>query len=175
MFNFTPDEQIKSGEIPKRLEVPFIEDARADYARLYASKKPIREAARDIEQALLRLGAVQDSLTSGKFIVNGQERFGYVLRFHWGHREGMFPIAGLPIRNHTPARERQVRVQALLNIAAWLDTCIALQVFSPRSYPLAPYLLDDGKQNRAVDLIVQKLLPERASDEKVSDIRIVNE
>jgi len=142
MFNFTPDDHQQEA-----LQVPYIEDARADMARLYSSDKTINQAKSEIEINLARLGAALVSLQSGTFNVNGQDRIGYVLRFRWHGAEGNFPIAGLPIRKRTEAKERQVRVQALLNIAAWLDTCWALQVFSPQSMPLIQYLLTgDGKR-----------------------------
>lgn len=136
MFNFTPDDNQQSS-----LEVPYIEDARADMARLYASNKTIKQATKEIERSLMKLDAVVIALQSGKFEVNGQTRIGYVLRFQWRGIEGYFSIAGLPIRNHTNARERQVRVQALLNIASWLETSWSMQVFSPNSMPLMQYLL----------------------------------
>lgn len=120
MFNFTPDENAET-----ELSIPYVEDARADMARLYSSDKSISDAMQEIKQNLTRLGATLSTLQSGTFKVNGQKRIGYVLRFRWQGAEGMFPIAGLPIRSHTEAKERQVRVQALLHIAAWLGYMLA--------------------------------------------------
>ena len=140
-INFTPDEPTES-----ELHVPFIEDARADTAPFYSTSKTEKQARAEIEKNLALLGAAVSRFQSGKFNVNGQERYGYLIGFLWHGASGEIRIAGLPMRKHSEAKERQVRVQALLNVSQWLQTLITQQIFSPGSNPLVPYLLAaDGK------------------------------
>lgn len=151
MFNFTPDE-----EQSVSVDVPFVEEARADFARYYGSRKNVSEAIGEIKDNLNRLGATLVSLMSGKFLVNGQERIGYVLKFRWQGVEGVIPIAGLPCKHElTDAKERQIRVQALLNIAAWLENCLMFQVLSPNSMPLIQFILVGDSGKRIIDHMVE--------------------
>jgi hypothetical protein len=161
MFNFTPDDpgEDNSKSDLQRIHIPFVEDARADIASKYASRKSIDEAMGEIEDKLARLGGALVKLRSGTFDVNGQVRIGYMLVYRWMGAMGFFAIAGLPMRNRTDAKERQVRVQALLHIAGWLDACYFLRVFSPDSEPLLLWMQgENGK--RVMDVALESgMLP----------------
>jgi len=75
-INFTPD---KTQELD--ISVPFIEDARADVAPFYSSDKTIKQAKAEVERNLAKLGAAIQRFQSGKFEVNAQARFGYLITF----------------------------------------------------------------------------------------------
>lgn len=152
MFTFIPDASQDAN-----IKVPFIEDARADFAPFYSTTKNIKQAQSEVEKSLAKLGGSVYRFQQGKFDVNNQWRFGYLINFRWRGAEGQIVVAGLPIRKHTEAKENKVRIQALLNVAQWLQSLMTQEVFSPNSNPLVPYLLaSDGKT------IMQHILESKA-------------
>lgn len=140
-MEFIPDETTSD-----KITAPFIEDARADFAPFYSSNKTIRQAKSDVENKLAKLGAAILRIQPGTFTVDKSKRFGYIIAFLLGGHEGKIQVACLPIRKHTAKKEKQVKVQALLNAAQWLQTLITQQVFNPGANPLTPYLLIDGNK-----------------------------
>ena len=96
---------------------------------------------------------------NGKFNVNGQERFGYVIEFLMQNAPGRIQVAGLPIHWYSLKKENGVRVQCLLNVRDWLKAAVTMQVFSPDTSPLIPYLLvpgADGQQHTVAEYILSR-------------------
>lgn len=145
------------------ITVPYIEDANAKTAPYYSSTKSVEQAKSDVSGHLETLGGGILSFQGGSYVINGKQRFGFVIRFTldvepFNGAEGVIRVAGLPIRSHTPAKERQVKVQALLIIADWLKAAITSRVFSPDAHPLVPYLLvpgGDGQVQTVTEAVVQ--------------------
>jgi hypothetical protein len=152
MWNFTPTNEPKDrGE--SGILVPFIEDARADYAPYYSSDKSEPEAKAEVSAELQKLGAVHVRFQPGFFTFNQQKRYGYNIRFLSRGAESVIRVAGLPMKaKETEVKINQVRVQALLNVRDWLKAAVTSQVFTPGASPLTPYMLVDG-QRTAVEVL----------------------
>jgi hypothetical protein len=158
MWTFTPDDPSAATVI-----VPYLEDARADYAPFYRSGKSIEAAKSEITDALELLGAGILGFHAGTFTIDDKERLGFIIRFSLNVRpfdgaEGVIRIAGLPIRRASTDKQRQVKVQALLVAASWLKAAVTARVFSPDAHPLVPHLLIPGKDGVArtvTDVIAQ--------------------
>jgi hypothetical protein len=142
-MEFIPDDNKQADEVI----VPFLEDARADFAPFYSSNKTIKQATAELEKEMAKLGASVLRVQSGKFSVNGKTRLGYLIEFSLYGVKGQLTVAALPIRKPTPTKENQARVQALLNVVQWIQSMVTKRVFSPGANPLIPYLLAaDGRQ-----------------------------
>lgn len=140
-MNFVPDENKANDAVI----VPFLEDARSDFAPFYSSSKTVKQASAELEKEMAKLGASVLRMQSGKFDVNGKSRLGYLIEFSLYGMKGQLTVAALPIRRSTPTKENQARVQALLNVVQWVQTMVTQRVFSPGENPLIPYLLaSDG-------------------------------
>lgn len=149
---FTPDKDTG-------VTVPFYEDARADFAPYYSSSKSIKAAQAELTAEMSKLNAAVISFQSGKFVVNNRQRFGYVIEFMMNGAVGRIQVAGLPIRGYTETKEIRVRVQCLLNVKDWLKAAVTMQVFSPDTSPLVPYLLVpgvDGQQYTIAELVMRR-------------------
>jgi len=148
------------------IKVPFFEDARTDFAPNYASDKKLSAAISEATAEFGKLSATVLEFQRRLFTVNNQRRHGYFIRFSLQGRIGLIRVAGLPMRNETPQKEERVRVQCLLNVRDWLKTAVTLQVFSPDTSPLIPYLLmpgGDGQQTVAEYILKLDRLPELAA------------
>lgn len=144
-FTFTP-----TGSQSQGIEVPYYEDARANYAPYYEAgrRKPVEEAKNEVITELAKLGAASIRFEEGFFKTsNDVQRHGFRVLFWYGTREGMLRAAGLPIRGSvTDAKLKKIRVQALLNIRDWAKVAVTAQVFSPGADPLIGHLLVDGQR-----------------------------
>jgi hypothetical protein len=141
-FHFTPTQS--SGA---RVDVPFLEDARADYAPHYRSGVSIAQAQQQVTTELSKLGAGVLAFQEGYFGIGKDRRFGYVIRFSYGGVQGAIRVAGLPMRaGVTEKKKAQVLVQALMNVRDWLKASVTARVFNPHSDPLVQYLLVDGQK-----------------------------
>jgi hypothetical protein len=142
-MKFIPDEDRQNDDVI----VPFLEDARADFAPFYSSTKSVKQATSELEKEMAKLSASVLRVQSGKFQVDGKNRLGYLIEFTLYGIRGELTVAARPIRKPTPAKENQARVQALLNVVQWVQSMVTKRVFSPGSNPLIPYLLAaDGRQ-----------------------------
>ncbi len=130
-----------------KLVVPFIEDARTDYAPYYSSKKTIAEVQGEIAAELGKLGGFVNMYLPGYF-GDKPKRYGYEIRFSFKGAPGLIRVAGLPMRSETPTKKNQVAVQALCNVRDWLKMLVTQQVFMPGSEPLMQYLLVDGRDGQ---------------------------
>jgi len=141
-FTFTPTQ----AERPE-LDIPYFEDARADYAPYYASSKNVMTAKSELAQALALLGGIIIAFQEGKFGTGRKARHGYQIYYEYNGAKGRFAVAGLPMRAaETERKVEQVRTQALLNAADWWRSTITQQVFSPGTDPLMMNLLVDGER-----------------------------
>lgn len=148
-WQFKPDEETVRG-----IEVPYFEDARADFAPYYRSRDTEAEARRAVLAELHKLDAFA-TFHPGMFTVRGEQRYGYEVRFHISGQPGVIRVAGLPFRGKaTSQKVAQVRVQALLNVRDWIKTGITSQVFTPGYAVLVPFLLVDGSRT-IMDVLVQ--------------------
>lgn len=160
MWDFKPDSPAKAA-----ISVPYFEDANADTAPYYSSTRTIEAAKTEVADRLGTLGGSILSFQSGTFDINKQKRFGFVIRFvlnvePFSNAEGVIRVAALPIRSWSEAKEKRVKVQALLNVADWLKVAITSRVFSPDAHPLVPYLLmpaKDGQMYTVTQVISQMM------------------
>lgn len=149
--------QFTSTEEPTRA-IPFFEDARADHAPYYSSTKTLRAVRTEVIAEMAKLDAAVVSFREG-FFGNGPRRYGYEITFIYGSTRGRIAVAGLPLRNETPAKIVRVRVQALLIVRDWLKASVTQPVFSPGSSPLMQFLLVDGERTLAQFLQEERRLP----------------
>lgn len=152
-FHFTPD------ETRQRIEIPVFEDARADFAPYYRSRKPLEEAKSEVLTEMAKLGAGGIQFVPGHF-GDDPKRYGYVIRYWYGGVEGLIRVAGLPLRSETDSKVVKVRRQALLNVRDWLKAMVTQQVFSPGSEPLIQFLLVDGRRTVTEAIIESGHLPQ---------------
>lgn len=146
------------------ITIPFIEDARKDFAPYYSSRATLAQAEAQVIEEMDKLNASVVALERGLFRVGDHDRHGYRIRFLLDGAPGMIRVAGLPMRfASTKNKETQVRVQCLLNVADWLKAAVTQQVFSPDASPLVPFLLvtgSDGQEVTVAELITrQRQLP----------------
>lgn len=149
-FQFTPTQQ------EKKVNVPFFEEARADYAPHYNAKnKSVRTAQDEIIKELAKLGGAGVQFQEGFFGTGQDKRYGYVIYFQYNGAAGIIRVAGLPMRHReTQIKIGKIRLQALLNVRDWLKATVTGQIFSPGSEPLMQYLLVDG-MNTIADYIAK--------------------
>lgn len=155
MFNFVPDS-------PNGVPVPYIEDARADFAPYYSSHQNFTEedAQQKVRIEIAKLHAGVTRFVPGYF-GNNPKRYGYEIEFNMGGAPGIIKVAGLPIRaNPTDKKKRIVRIQALLNVRDWLKAAVTAQIFSPGNLVLMQFLLVDGRQTMGEWVVAQKKLPD---------------
>lgn len=138
MWTFTPENKDST------ITAPWFEEARADLAPYYSSTVTLKSAQAQVVSEMGKLMAAVTNFQAGKFEVNKRQRFGYVIEFLLNGAPGRIQVAGLPIKSYTPAKETRVRVQCLLNVRDWLKAAVTMQVFSPDTSPLIPYLLVPG-------------------------------
>ncbi len=155
MFNFVPDNQ-QSTKPP----IPFFEDATADYAPYYASKKSVNEAVAELALELSKLDAFLIGVQAGHFPHGKYKRYGYVVRFSYNGKDGLLRAAGLPMRSETAHKVERTRVQALLNVKDWLKSLVTQKVFGMDAHPLLSHLLVSGEETLAEYIVsTGNLLP----------------
>lgn len=162
-FRFTPTEE-------QAEEIPFFEDARADYAPYYSSGKTIEQAKSEVIHELAKLDAQPIGVTEG-FFGDNPKRHGFEIKFYLHGATGLIRVAGLPVRSYTKTKLRTVKVQALLNVRDWLKAAVTQPVFSPGSHPLIMNMLVPGTDRPLGDLIMEKgmLALEPGAAEEVID------
>lgn len=139
-FTFTPT-ALSAQDTPK---VPYFEEARADFAPHYRSRKTAAQAQTEVINELAKLGAGGVMFQEGVFSNGKQRRYGYSIMFQYSGGQGLIRVAGLPLRHkETPTKLVALKVQALLNVRDWLKSAVTAQVFSPGSDPLIPYMIVD--------------------------------
>lgn len=155
-FKFTP-------EAGSDIEVPHIEDARADYApywgeiKVRANKKRITDAQAEVSQELSKLGAIPVRFVEGVFENGAVKRYGFEIFFMYGGLQGVLRVAGLPMRTETEIKAQAVKVQALKIVRDWLKAAVTAKVFSPGNDPLlGNILLPDGSGRTVSDYILEQ-------------------
>ena len=160
-FIFTPD-QSEAIEV----KVPFIEDARADFAPYYDNRMDEKKAESQVAAELAKLGGYVVGFHKGKFRFDEgeRERHGYQIKFTCGGAPGVIRVAGLPIQyDETERKVKMVRIQALLNVRDWLKSAVTMKVFAPGTSVLLPHLLlPDGETTIADFIISHGQLPQLA-------------
>lgn len=163
-FRFIPDDSV--------MEVPYLEDARADYAPYWteynrgATAKKVRDAQQGISQEMAKLGAAPTRFVEGVF-QNGQvRRHGIEIHFVYGGARGILRVAGLPMHSETDKKVLATKIQALKIVRDWLKSAVTAKVFSPGNDPLLGYLLlPDGSGRTVSDYIrEQNELPATSSN-----------
>ena len=153
-FTFTPTDPTMA-----HVDVPYIEDARADFAPHYRSSKSITQAQAEVTAELGKLGAGVMSFQDGVFQSGKKRRHGYNIRFFYGGGQGIMRIAGLPIKGtETDAKVKQIKVQGLLVARDWLKAAVTSRVFSPGADVLIPFMLVDktpGNERTVAEYIAQ--------------------
>ncbi|MEQ8673280.1 MAG: hypothetical protein RIC84_08695 [Aggregatilineales bacterium] len=156
-FSFTPHQDSQD------IDVPFIEDARADFAPYYDIRsKTVADAQREMMMEMSKLGAMVTQVVAGAFESDGMRRHGFEIRFFYDGVQGMMRVAGLPMRSHqTDTKIAKVQIQALLNVRDWAKSAVTAKVFSPGHDPLIGHiLLPDGSGRTIADYVrTQKHMP----------------
>lgn len=140
-FTFTPTDSLND----LILRVPFIEDARADFAPFYSTSKTVDTLQNEVVTEVAKLGGGGVLFREG-FFGEKPKRYGYLISFNMNGQPARMVAAGLPIRSETPAKREQVKKQALANVREWLKAAVTARVFSPGANPLVQFLLVDGER-----------------------------
>lgn len=133
-FQFTPMSE------PTKVKVPFLEDARADFAPYYTTDKKPEAVQSEIIVELAKLGGYGVHFQQGAF-GEKPKRYGYVVHFQFNGAPGMFRVAGLPMYTETEKKRNQVLAQALCVVRDWCKQMVTAKVFQPGAEPLVQYLL----------------------------------
>lgn len=147
-WHFESDKMDMHGSI----NVPYFEDARADFAPYYRARSGnVADAQAEVTAELGKLGAGVYSFLPGIYTApDGRKRHGYEVQFYYGGGQGIIRVACLPFSGEaTQAKLNQARIQALKNVRDWLKAAVTAQVFSPGSSILIPFMLVDGKNTVA--------------------------
>lgn len=151
MFSFTP---VSTTSIETK--VPFYEEARADFAPYYRSRKTIASAKVEVIAELVKLEGTVRQFTQGIFEIIGQTRHGFEIQFVYGGSNGLIRVAGLPIlKSETTTKVNVVLVQALLNVRDWLKAVVTAKTFNPGHDPLIGHLLLPDGKTTIRDYIIQ--------------------
>ncbi len=151
---------IYDDDIAADVEVPYFEEAKADFAPHYtAGKHGITELAAQSKVSIEfeKLGAYVSRFMRCQYADGDKPRYGYEIRFSYSNRPGILRVSGLPIKHKaTDKKILSVRVQALMNVRDWLKGSITQQVFAPHSNPLLLHLLlpDGDGQMTVADYII---------------------
>lgn len=149
-FGFKPMEN--ADKLPS---VPFIEDARADYAPFYTTKKSPDDVKVEIIAELAKLGGYATYFVQGIFEGdNKRKRHGYEVHFTHNGAPGMFRVAGLPMRMEDASKRNRVLAQALCIVREWVKGMVTTKMFMPGTEPLAQYLLVDKEGHTVTDYIL---------------------
>jgi hypothetical protein len=156
MFTFTDVNSAGEG-----LKVPYIEEARSDYAPYYSPRGwSVQKAQAAVSAEFSKLGAGIQRFREVDFQIEGQERRGYFIEFVWRGVPGKMLVAGLPIRKQrTEVKLRDVKIQALLNVRDWIKSAVTAEVFSPGNSPFLPHLLLSNGKTFAQQMIETGMLP----------------
>ena len=158
-WTFTPTAEVNSLTIVK---VPFYEDATADTAPNYTSRKTVAEAQSAVLHEMAKLGAGSVYFQEGYFGTE-QPRHGYAVHFTLQGGPGVIRVAGMPIKHSATAKKVDaVRVQALLTVRDWLKASVTAQMFAPGNNVLYQHLLVDGTRTVA-DMFAAGNLPQLKS------------
>jgi hypothetical protein len=139
MHVFTPD----IGQLDE-IPIPYIEDAREDYAPFYRSRKTIPQVQGEISQELAKLGGYVSMYRPGWFQENPR-RYGYEIHYIWNGATSLIRVAGLPMRVESDLKKQQVAVQALCIVREWLIGAVTSKVFLPGTHPLLQFVLMPGQ------------------------------
>lgn len=149
--------------------VPYIEEARADFAPYYSvfkqSEGKIRDeldrAKQEVTAEMAKLGGAIVGFQQGYFNIGNKKRHGYRILFFYGGARGMIRVAGLPIRgSETKRMVNSVLAQALFNVRDWLKAAVTNRIFSPGFNALVPFMLVDGHRTVTDYLIETGNLPQ---------------
>lgn len=152
-WSFTPESK------DNQIAAPWFEDARANIAPYYSVKTTLKQAQALATAEFGKLNAIVTAFQPGKFAVNGRDRYGYIIEFIMNNAPGRMTVAGLPMKSYKAVKENRVRIQCLLNVRDWLKAAVTMQVFSPDTSPLIPYLLvkgADGQDYTLADLVMSR-------------------
>ena len=159
----------KADNSSKEIKVPYLEEARADYAPYYRSSRgSIIDRNKILNktkaQVIENLGKLHGSIAGfeeGTFYDDyGRERVGYNVHYFYGDARGVIRVAGLPIKGGiTDIKVLQARTQALMIVRDWLEASVTASVFSPGMYALISHLMVDDNHNVAESIIMKGNLP----------------
>ena len=156
-MDFTPTDEMIG------IKVPYIEDARADFAPYYSVAghgKTESQIQIEIITELAKLGGGSIQFRRGYFGEEPHKRYGYIINFSLGGQPARMVIAGLPIKTESSKKIVAVCVQALCIVRDWLKNAVTAQVFAPGSNPLVQYLLVDGDRTLVEALIEDRHIPD---------------
>lgn len=140
------DFQFKPVSQPAAIKVPYLEDARADFAPYYTTEKKPETVQSEIIVELAKVGGYGVYFQMGIF-GEKPKRYGYIVHFTYNGAPGLFRVAGLPMWNETDKKRNQVLAQALCIARDWAKQMVTAKVFMPGSEPLVQFLLVNGSEN----------------------------
>lgn len=158
MYNFQSEDTPSTAQI----SVPYFEDAKADRASGYRTRKTIDDLRLEVAALITQLGGAGVRFDQGLF--NGSpKRYGYIINFMILGANGnvipcRIPIAGLPMRSETQIKKSQVLAQVLYAFAEYLQGELNALRFRPGYSPFAAYaaILPDNKT--FMELVVSNTL-----------------
>lgn len=161
---FTP---IEDDQPEDKIKVPFLEDARADFAPYYDNRGSIAEAQAALSAEFAKLGAGIVRFREGDFTISDQVRRGYQIEFTWRGVRGRIMVAGLPIeKGVTDVKLKKAKIQALLNVRDWIKASVTTRIFSPGEHPLISHLLMKNGKTMAESALESMHLPQLPSGEE---------
>lgn len=146
--SFTPEQNTNS------IFVPYWEDARADSAPGYRTRKSADQLQAEIAQLIARLGGQAAIFTQGTFGTGKQKRYGYEITFNFLGRAAVMQVAALPLRSETPHKKNATMIHALYCVAEQLRAQIVARVMSPGYEPLVQFLLVPGTDKTVGELVL---------------------
>lgn len=135
--------------------VPYFEDVNGAGGWVgHTTSKSIESLCAEISTALGRLGGSVIGVQSGSFQdehAPNRKRPGYVIRYTYATPDGRslagkIEVAGLPLRKHTPEKEKQSRKMALYMLRDALEGLWYMQQLSPGLVALMPFMLAENDQ-----------------------------
>lgn len=145
---FTPDESTST------IKVPFWEDARADSAPGYRTRKSAEQLQSEIAHLIGRLGGQAAVFTQGIYGAGRDKRYGYQVSFNFLGRPAMMQVAALPMRREAPGKKRDALIHALYTVAEQLRAQIVARVMSPGYEPLVQFMLVPGTDKTVGELVL---------------------
>jgi len=138
MPSFIPDDMEN-----KEPTIPWFEEVTSESGiKGHYTKKSIEELKTEIKAAMSRLGGGVKTFMSGTYETE-PKRYGYLINFAYGSREGRIEIAALPMEKETEGKRKRALKQALFTAREMLEAQFNSGLLVPGSAPLIPYLLDD--------------------------------
>lgn len=140
----------------QHIKAPYFEDARADIAPGYSTRKTERALRDEIIHAISAMGGGGVVFIEGTYLdESGRKRYGWLIEFNYEGHNGRIQVAALPIKIDTGQKQKQAMRQALYVVVQQLKAQLTAQVFSPGYMAITPYLLIPGHDKTLGEMVIE--------------------